>query len=99
MDYFSLSSIHDALLVKEIHNNRKVCNCVGNFTLSKSRWRSDRFLGGYLVTSNFGRLVPDLQKDDAKRVRYGEGLTAYRGDFFFRNTEHCCEVVLLNHLS
>lgn len=82
MDYFSLSSIHDALLVKEIHNNRKVCNCVGNFTLSKSRWRSDRFLGGYLVTSNFGRLVPDLQKDDAKLVRYGESLTAYRGDFF-----------------
>ena len=49
------------------------------------------------MTSNFGRLVPDLQKDDAKRVRYGEGLTAYQGDF--RNTEHCCEVVLLNHLS
>ena len=56
MDYFSLSSIHDALLVTEIHNNRKVFNCVGNFTLSKSRWRSDRFLVGYLVTSNFGRI-------------------------------------------
>ena len=34
------------------------------------------------MTSNFGRLVPELQKDDAKRVRYGEGLTAYQGDFF-----------------
>ena len=56
MDYFSLSSFHEALLVKEIHNNRKVCNCVGGFTLSKSRWRSDRFLGGYLVSPNFGRI-------------------------------------------
>ena len=56
MDYFSLLSIHDAFLVKEIHNNHKVFNFVGNFTLSKSRWKSDRFLGGYLVTSNFGRI-------------------------------------------
>ena len=68
--------------------------------MSKSRWRSDRFPGGYLVTSNFGRLVPDLQKDDAKRVRYEKGLTAYRGDFFLGiQNIFCCEVILLNHLS